>query len=143
MVFLLFRLEYSLYFLVFSLTLTLFYGFLGFFFGRRWATPKIALIPYGRAADLASIPGASWYLLRNPEIEGERRYNMTVADLHSKKLTAEWQKFLANCVLAGMPVYNARQIEESRTGRVRIRHMYENQLGTLLPSPVYLSLIHI
>ena len=36
-----------------------------------------------------------------------------------------------------MPVYNARQIEESLTGRVRIRHMYENQLGSLLPSPVY------
>ncbi|OFV45929.1 MULTISPECIES: sugar transferase [Oligella] len=136
-VFLLFRLEYSLYFLTFSLTLTLFYGFLGFFFGRRWATPKIALIPYGRAADLASIPGASWYLLRNPEIEGERRYNMIVADLHSKKLTAEWQKFLAYCVLSGMPVYNSHQIEESLTGRVKIRHMHENQLGSLLPSPVY------
>ncbi|AVL71134.1 glycosyl transferase [Oligella urethralis] len=136
-VFLLFRLEYSLYFLVFSLTLTLFYGFLGFFFGRRWATPKIALIPYGRAADLASIPGASWYLLRNPEIEGERRYNMIVADLHSKKLTAEWQKFLAHCVLSGMPVYNSRQIEESLTGRVKIRHLHENQLGSLLPSPIY------
>ena len=132
-----FRLEYSLYFLIFSLGLSLFYGFLGYFFGRRWATPKIALIPFGRAANLASVPGASWYILRTPHIEGERRYNMMVADLHSEELTAEWQKFLANCVLSGMPVYNVRQIEESLTGRVRIRHMYENQLGSLLPSPVY------
>lgn len=136
-VFLLFRLNYSLYFLGLSLTISLVYGFFGYFFGRRWVTPKIALIPFGHAADLASIPSASWYILRSPQLDDERRYNMIVADLHSSELTAEWQKFLAQCVLSGMPVYNARQIEESLTGRVKIRHMYENQLGSLLPSPIY------
>ena len=62
---------------------------------------------------------------------------MIVADLYASELSPEWQKFLAACVLAGIPVHNAKQVEESLTGRVRIRHMYENQLGSLLPSPVY------
>lgn len=134
---LLFRLEYSLHYLAFSLALSLFYGFLGFFFGRRWATPKIALIPFGRAADLSAIPGANWYILRQPRLQDERRYNMIVTDLHSPQLSDEWQKFLAHCVLSGVPVFNSRQVEESLTGRVKIRHMYENQLGSLLPSPAY------
>lgn len=132
-----FRLPYSVYFLAFSLCLSLFYGFLGFFFGRRWVKPKIALIPFGRAKDLPSIPHATWYLLTEPRLEDDRRYNMIVADLHSEELSAEWQKFLAYCVLSGMPVYNARQIEESLSGRVKIRHLYENHLGSLLPSLVY------
>lgn len=135
-----FRLEYSIYFIFFSISLSLFYGFLGYFFGRRWVKPKIALIPFGRAESLCSIPHATWYLLTEPRIEDERRYNMIVADLHSDELSAEWQKFLAYCVLSGMPVYNSRQIEESLTGRVRIRHMYENHLGSLLPSLVYSTL---
>lgn len=44
---------------------------------------------------------------------------------------------MAQCTLNRIPVYNVRQLEESLTGRVKIRHMYENDLGSLLPSPVY------
>ena len=61
-----------------------------------------------------------------------------VADLHSIELSKDWQKFLANCTLLQIPVYNIRQIEESLTGRVKIRHMHENDLGSLLPSPIYI-----
>lgn len=136
-VFFIFRLPYSIYFLLLSLSLSLLYGFLGYFFGRRWVKPKIALIPFGRAKPLSSIIHATWYMLTEPRIEDERRYNMIVADLHSEELSAEWQKFLAHCVLSGMPVYNASQIEESLTGRIKIRHLYENHLGSLLPSLVY------
>ena len=131
------RLDYSVYFLLCSLTISLAYGFLGYFFGRRWSTPKIALIPFGRAANLDKISNATWFILDEPKIKDNRRFDMMVTDLHSEALTPEWQKFIAKCVLAGMPVLNARQVEESLTGRVRIRHMYENQLGSLLPSPVY------
>lgn len=136
-VFLLFRLDYSIYYLIFSLSLSLLYGFLGYFFGRRWAKPKIALVPYGRAAGLDAIHDASWYVLNEPRLGDKRRYNMIVVDLRSEQLANNWQKFLARCVLAGIPVYNSRQVEESLTGRVKIRHMYENQLGSLLPSPIY------
>lgn len=131
------RFNYAIYYLVSCLIVSLGYGFIGYFFARRWARPKIALIPFGRAAGLDKIPHATWFILDEPQINDKRRFNMIVTDLHSEKLSPEWQKFLAKCVLSGMPVLNARQVEESLTGRVRIRHMYENQLGSLLPSPVY------
>lgn len=131
------RAHYSIYFLSISFLVILLYGFAGYFFGRRWIIPKILLVPFGRAEHLENIKGVQWYLLDNPNLPEDRRFNMVVADLHSTDLNGSWQKFLAECVLSGMPVYNARQIEESLTGRVKIKHMYENDLGSLLPSPIY------
>ena len=40
--------------------------------------------------------------------------------------------------LQGIPVYNILQVSESLTGRLPIKHLYENNLGSLLPSPSYL-----
>lgn len=138
LIFLVFRLPYSLKLLTTSISLTLLYGFAGYFFGRRWVIPKIAVIPFGKAQNLILIANAVWYVLKSPDDIGPRnRFNMIVTDLHSPDLTPQWQKYLADCVLSGMPVYNARQIEESLTGRVHIRHMYENQLGSLLPPYIY------
>ncbi|ETD72637.1 glycosyl transferase [Pelistega indica] len=135
--FFIFRLDYSIVFLMISLLFSLAYAFVGYFLGRRWIIPKIALVPVGKALYLLETTQATWFVIENPEAVEKRRYNMIVADLYASELSPEWQKFLANCVLAGVPVYNAKQVEESLTGRVRIRHMYENQLGSLLPSPVY------
>jgi len=66
------------------------------------------------------------------------RVNTVVTNLHAPDLGADWQRFLADCTLRGISVYNIRQVEESLTGRVKIRHLYENDLGSLLPSPGYM-----
>lgn len=137
-VLLIFRFPYSIKLLTIGFCLTLLYGFAGYFFGRRWVIPKIAVIPFGRANNLILIENAVWYVLKSPDdVDSHNRFNMIVTDLHSPDLTPSWQKYLADCVLSGMPVYNARQVSESLTGRVRIHHMYENQLGSLLPPYVY------
>lgn len=128
---------YSIVFISLSFFLALLYGFVGYFFCRRWVIPKIALIPFGKAADLEKIANAQWVVITNPSLPEDKRFNMLVVDLHAEELNARWQKFLAQCVLNGIPVYNSRQIEESLTGRVKITHMYENDLGSLLPSPIY------
>ena len=60
-----------------------------------------------------------------------------VTNLHAPELDDQWQRFLADCTLKGIAVYNIRQVQESLTGRVKIRHLYENDLGSLLPSPAY------
>lgn len=52
-------------------------------------------------------------------------------------ITPEWQRFLTKCALQRIPIYNANQVFESITGRVRIRNMSENNIGSLLPSPFY------
>lgn len=131
-----FRLDYSSLLLTLSFLLTGLFCFIGYFMARNWIIPKIAYIALGRAVNIQKIQHVEWIELTEPKL-CERRINAIVVDLHSTDLTAQWQYFLAKCTLDGIPVYNVRQLEESLTGRVKIRHMYENDLGSLLPSPVY------
>ncbi|TFV11023.1 sugar transferase [Muribacter muris] len=131
-----FRLDYSNLLLGISFFLTSLFCFIGYFLSRNWIIPKIAYIPLGKAKNIHTIKNVEWIQLIEPNL-GIRRINAIAVDLHSPELTAEWQSFLAKCTLNGIPVYNVRQLEESLTGRVKIRHMYENDLGSLLPSPIY------
>ncbi|WP_439256817.1 sugar transferase [Lonepinella sp. BR2271] len=133
----LFRLDYSNLLLSVSAVLMFVYSTLAYFLAKRWIVPKFAYIPLGRATELTSISNVSWVCLDEENLTAERRYDAIIADLHSPELTAKWQKIIAQAVLSGVPVYNSRQIQQSLTGRVKITHMYENDLGSLLPSPVY------
>ncbi|AHG74138.1 LPS sugar transferase [Mannheimia sp. USDA-ARS-USMARC-1261] len=136
MVLTLFRLDYSNMLLGTSFVLTMLFCFIGYFVSRRWIVSKIAYISLGKAVALNQIENVDWVELTEPKL-GEKRINAIAADLHSSELSADWQKFLAKCTLNGIPVYNVRQLQESLTGRVKIHHMYENDLGSLLPSPIY------
>lgn len=121
--------------LINSLLATLF--FVGDFIRRNRHLPNMAYIPHGRAGSAAQIPHANWICLNIPELP-QTPVQAVVADLHCPDLSADWQRFLAACTLDGIPVYNIRQIEESLTGRVKIRHLYENDLGSLLPPAGYM-----
>lgn len=121
--------------LINSLLATLF--FVGDFIRRNRHLPNMAYIPHGRAGSAAQIPHANWICLNTPELP-QAPVQAVVADLHCPDLSADWQRFLAACTLDGIPVYNIRQIEESLTGRVKIRHLYENDLGSLLPPAGYM-----
>ena len=59
-----------------------------------------------------------------------------VADLHHEH-TPEWERLLARAALKGIPVYHYRLIEETLTGEVRINHLRENELGSLIPNLPY------
>ena len=104
---------------------------------------NLAFVPLGRSFHLDHIPGATWIRLDSPQLPAKPHIHAIVADLHAPALTDAWQKFLAECTLQHIPVYNIRQVEESLTGRVRVRHMYENDLGSLLPSPIYIAIKYI
>ena len=121
--------------LINSLLATLF--FVGDFIRRNRHLPNMAYIPHGRAGSAAQIPHANWICLNTPELP-QTPVQAVVADLHCPDLSADWQRFLAACTLDGIPVYNIRQIEESLTGRVKIRHLYENDLGSLLAPAGYM-----
>jgi len=112
------------------------WAFLGYFLTRRLSLPKLALVPFGRALELADIPYAIITVLDKSDLDG-RRYDGIVADLHTKDLPDEWQQFLANCTLARIPVFHTQQLIESITGRVKIDHLSENIFGSLLPSGLY------
>ncbi|MDO5660983.1 MAG: hypothetical protein Q4G17_08425, partial [Staphylococcus xylosus] len=132
----LFRLDYAVYLILFSFFCSILFCFAGYFLSKRWRIRKIAYIPFGKGEYLIQIKNIDWRRLETPSLD-EKRYDAIAVDLHSPELSTEWQRFLAQCTLNGIPVYNARQLEESLIGRVKIHHLYENDLGSLLPSPVY------
>lgn len=129
------RLEYTRSILLLSYTFANIWAFLGFFIGRKYYKPKLAIVPFGRALELADTKQAVITILESPNL-GKRRYDAIVADLHST-MPDEWQRFLAECTLARIPVYHTKQLLENFTGRVKIDHLSENIFGVLHPSPMY------
>lgn len=106
---------------------------------RRYTVQTLAYIPVGRAINMPEqVPSAQWLKLDTTNLDQE--VNGIVTDLHSYDLTDEWEAFIADKTLEGIPVYHHRNIRESLTGRVRINHMYENELGSLLPSENYMMI---
>lgn len=128
--------SYARQVLAYSFVLANAWAFAGYFFGLRFSQPKLALVPFGRGLELADTPKAIVNVLDSPSLDG-RRYDGIVADLHAKELSGEWERFLANCTLARIPVYHTQQMIESMTGRVKVHHLSENIFGSLLPSGLY------
>lgn len=127
---------YSRPVLFWSFVLANIWAFLGYFVGIRFNQPRLALVPFGRALELADTQRAIVTVLDKTDLEG-RRYDGVVADLHAEDLPNAWQQFLASCILAHIPVFHTQQLIESITGRVTIDHLSENFLGSLLPSSLF------
>lgn len=128
--------KYARQVLISSSLLALFWSFAGYFLGRRYSRVKLALVPFGRALELVGNKNAEIVQLQRPDLEG-RRYDGIVVDLHAADLPDAWERFLAQCTLARIPVYHSQQMIESLTGRVRVEHLSENMFGELLPSASY------
>lgn len=134
----------AVFFITFSNSFVIFNGILAslfFLYDSHYRTQipaRMAYIPFGNAHDAEQLPHTEWTKLSQPALP-QNPIEAIVVDLHSPDLTAEWQHFLADCTLNNIPVYHIRQIEETLTGRVKIRHLYENDLGSLIPSPAYMA----
>ena len=128
--------NYARQVLMYSFVLANMWAFAGYFIGLRFSQPKLALVPFGRALELADMDNATITVLDKTELS-KRRYDGIVADLHSKELPDEWALFLARCTLARIPVFHTQLITESLTGRVKVDHLSENIFGALLPSALY------
>jgi len=99
----------------------------------KYTRLKLAVVPSGRyTADILALAYA--HPLTALSLGGIR-YDGVVADFEASD--AATQRFLAQCALARTAVYDARDIYESLTGRVKIHRMAENKMGALLPSPFY------
>ena len=107
----------------------------------RHANPKLrhVIIPIGdigkvlKSAGFQEVTDADRLegLIKDGKITGS-----IVADLHHDH-TPEWERLLAAAALKGIPVYHYRLIEEALTGEVRINHLRENDLGSLIPNTAY------
>ena len=134
------RIDYSRYVLLASLLSAVIWLYVAFYLKDRHATPTLALIPNGNQRNIMSIAGVKWVRLSSVK-SGLSGIEGVVADLHSD-FPKTWERFIAKCVLAGIPVYDVKNVIESLTGRVDIEHLAENSFGSILPSNFYLRLKH-
>lgn len=136
--FLFVRLEYGRVQFVSSFIFTCTWFVIIFYLAHRYSRRVLAILPFGDAPSLVGLYGIHWKMLTNPSaVPG--RVDAVVADL-SADLPANWQLFLTETVLSGVPVFNVKQVREVLTGRVEIRHLSENTLGSLNPNDGFLTL---
>lgn len=102
----------------------------------RRARYLYCLVPGGRITRLRDLPNFRHALLKTPDLPA-RTPSVIVADLHHD-LGFEWERFLAEAAINGVPVYHYKQVWEQRTGKVRIDHLSENSFGSLVPTFLYL-----
>lgn len=141
LIFLIFRLPYSVYYLLASASLGIPFCFVSQIILRSITQMVIGYVPIGRYRQLLEIGNVQWVALTpcfNPASHHRLPFHAVVADLADTELSAEWEQRLAQTALQGTPVYNVLQVSESLTGRLPIKHLYENNLGSLLPSQGYL-----
>ena len=141
LVILVFRIPYSVYYLSLSAAFGLVFCFVSQVFLRSVTQAIIGYVPIGRYQTLLSIKNVRWVKLTNcfqPNSHKRLPFHAVVADFADKDLSGEWEQLLARTALQGTPVYNILQVSESLTGRLPIKHLYENNLGSLLPSQSYL-----
>lgn len=141
LILLIFRLPYSVYYLLISAVLGVIFCFLSQVYLRSVTKVTIGYVPIGRCQSLLDINDVCWIELTpcfEPNSHHRLPFHAVVADLADQGLSAEWEQLLAETALQGTPVYNVLQVRESLTGRLPIKHLYENNLGSLLPSQSYL-----
>jgi lipopolysaccharide/colanic/teichoic acid biosynthesis glycosyltransferase len=146
LILLIFRLPYSVYYLMLSAVAGVIFCFLSQVALRSMTQVTIGYVPIGRYKSLLNIDSVNWVELSKnfkPHNHQPKHLNAVVADLADECLSGEWEQLLAGTALQGTPVYNILQVSESLTGRLPIKHLYENNLGSLLPSQSYLLIKRI
>jgi hypothetical protein len=99
---------------------------------------RLVLVPGERALDMRGIRGVDLVPLREPD-PSRLRADAIIADFHDD-LPGEWEAFIARAVVEGYPVYHAKQIVESLTGKVEIGTLADNTFGSVLPLLAYAKL---
>ncbi len=95
---------------------------------------KLAVIPGGMATDILTLSNVDAREIICLDLEGVR-YDAVVADFEC--LDQKTERFLTRCALNRVAVYDAKPVYESFSGRVKINRMSENNIGSLLPTPMY------
>lgn len=131
------RLSYSVYFLAFSLLAVLIFLWAAGYVRNRYGQFRVAYIDKGKVTNLPNMKRIEWVKLMQPIDLSEAQADIVMADLRAD-LGDEWEEFLADCTLKHIPVYHSSRLIEAVSGRVKIDHLYENDLGSLLPSRGYL-----
>jgi lipopolysaccharide/colanic/teichoic acid biosynthesis glycosyltransferase len=107
----------------------------------RKIVPHLTLVPGGDLRDIQKNAGVNWHMLGEPS-DHVPKTDAIVTDLHYDH-DEQWERYLARCMLAGLPVYDVKRMAERLTGKVEIEHLSENDFGTVLPSSLYLKIKYL
>ncbi len=140
-IFAIFRLDYSVVYIFTSSIIILSLFFVMIYYQNRVKKICIAYIPVERinAQVFDNLPkrkNVIWEKIEKPSGFNPKQMKLVMADFRAD-LSDEWLKFLTDCALKQIPVYHSNRLIEVLTGRVKIDHLYENDLGSLLPSKNY------
>jgi lipopolysaccharide/colanic/teichoic acid biosynthesis glycosyltransferase len=125
----------SLVFLAIGFALAANWLLLSYDLRNRIVPPTLAIVPVGMRPDPAAFRTVRWQVLSSPDAD-VGTVDAIVADL-AGDMSPEWDRAIASAVLAGIPVYDLRQIREMLSGRVEVASLSQNDFGTSLPSKVY------
>jgi lipopolysaccharide/colanic/teichoic acid biosynthesis glycosyltransferase len=127
------RFSYSITIISVGLLMTLVMMSLQHALSSRNRHLKLAVVPLGEALSFDNTDHYSFVRLASPTTL-DPTFDGLLADMHSDLLTPDWERFLSDCALKRIPVYNAMQFRESLTGKVNVRHLVSNNFGDLSPS---------
>lgn len=130
------RFYYSRSFVISAYCLSLLWLTVGMYLRRRYMIPHLTLVPEGAATQLAAIHSVRWQVLMSPSL-ADIRAGGVVVDLHAK-LPDAWLHFIAECALHRIPVYHARSVYESVTGRASLAYMSDGFMSNLESHGAYL-----
>ena len=133
-----FRFDYSRFQAASSFVVSTLWYFVLSLATRRLHPRMLAVVPGGDIGRLDSIDGVIWHRLSSP-LAIVDHVGGVVVDLRAD-LSEEWERFIADSALSGIPVLHVKQVTESLTGRVEIEHLSENTLGSLSPNQAYIKM---
>lgn len=128
-----FRVSYSIKIIGVGLLMTIIMMGLQHTLSSRNRHLKLAVVPVGEALSFDNSEHYSFVKLASPT-PIDSSFDGLLADMHSDALTPDWERFLSDCALKRIPVYNAMQFKESMSGKVNVRHLISNNFGDLSPS---------
>ena len=131
-----FRIDYSVYYFLLSMPLLVIFCFISQSMLQKTSLVSIGYVPIGRTKALIHIKDVQWIVLYT-DTKLPNTLSAVVADLSDKTVQDKWAVRLASISVQGIPVYHFVQAQEMLTGRIAIKHLYENTLGSLTISPVY------
>lgn len=137
LLFLMLRLDYTRAVMLGAGVVTLLWLYVVQLMIERGPALRVGVVPVGSVTALAEIPSLELSWLSEPKLESD--HDLLVADFRAD-LSDDWEAFLADCALSGLPVLHVKQLQEAMTGRVEIEHLSENSFGSLVPFMGYLRL---
>lgn len=107
-------------------------------FDRRDRKLRLFCIPSGEIGLLKNTRLIKFKPLHRPALP-TTPFNGVVVDFRDNTLSAEWERFLSECALKKVQIYNCLQLKEAITGQADVKHLAENDFGDLAPSEFVMS----